>query len=253
EQPRRRPDQSPGQEPLKYGDVFNVSGELASRPVAPRDAATAQAAENLVLGETQRGGPAAVMQSAATYNERARLVGHRDATKVAREEGVSVTEGINPDGNRVVTEHVGCGPICGTAFADGSPGGALDRDAITIGEALEATALSAGDEPIDKSDAAAIQAAEMKATGRTEIDPGGVAAMAQYAASVNPRDVNKKKLGDVLQDATQKLPADKVVTREDAKAVIGAEIRNSPTMSTTRGGVAESLAAAARLNQNTGK
>lgn len=56
-----------------------------------------------------------------------------------------------------------------------------------------------------------------------------------------------------MKDATQKLPADKVVTREDAKAVIGAEIRNSPTMSTTRGGVAESLAAAARLNQNTGK
>ncbi|KAH0978390.1 hypothetical protein GBA52_028109, partial [Prunus armeniaca] len=73
EQPRRRPDQSSGQEPLKYGDVFNVSGELASRPVAPGDAATAQAAENLVLGETQRGGPAAVMNSAATYNERAGL------------------------------------------------------------------------------------------------------------------------------------------------------------------------------------
>ncbi|CAL2280833.1 unnamed protein product [Prunus armeniaca] len=135
----------------------------------------------------------------------------------------------------------------------GSPGGVLDRDAITIGEALEATALSAGDKPIDRSDAAVIQAAEMKATGRTEIAPGGVAAMAEYAASVNPRDVNKTKLGDVLEDATQKLPADKVVTREDAKAVIGAEMRNSPTMSTTGGGVAESLAAAARLNQNTGK
>ncbi|XP_008235307.1 PREDICTED: late embryogenesis abundant protein D-34-like [Prunus mume] len=256
EQPRRRPDQSSGLEPLKYGDVFNVSGELASRPVAPRDAATAQAAENLVLGETQRGGPAAVMHSAATYNERARLVGHKDATEVAREEGVSVTEGINPDGNRVVTEKVG-GQVVAQYVEPplpmGSPGGALDRDAITIGEALEATALSAGDKPIDKSDAAAIQAAEMKATGRTEIAPGGVAAMAEYAASVNPRDVNKTKLGDVLEDATQKLPADKVVTREDAKAVIGAEIRNSPTMSTTRGGVAESLAAASRLNQNTGK
>lgn len=52
-----------------------------------------------------------------------------------------------------------------------------------------------------------------------------------------------------MQDATQKLPADKPVTREDAKAVIGAEIRNSPNMATTPGGVAESLAAAARLNQ----
>lgn len=103
---RRRPDQSEVQEPIKYGDVFNVSGELADRPVAPRDAATAQAAENLVLGENPRGGPAAVMQSAATYNERFGLVGHLDSTKVAREEGVTVTETINPDGNRVVTEKV---------------------------------------------------------------------------------------------------------------------------------------------------
>lgn len=80
-----------------------------------------------------------------------------------------------------------------------SPGGALDRDAITIGEALEASALTAGDKPIEQSDAAAIQAAEMRATGRNEIAPGGAAAVAQYAASVNPRDVNKTKLGDVLE------------------------------------------------------
>ncbi|KAL6271615.1 hypothetical protein ACE6H2_028526 [Prunus campanulata] len=196
--------------------------------------------------------PISYWLSAATYNERARLIGDRDAT----EEGVSVTERINPDGNRVVTEKVG-GQVVAQCVEPplpmGSPGGALDRDAITIGEALEATALSAGDKPIDESDAAAIQAAEMKATGRTEIAPDGVAAMAQYAASVNPRDVNKTKLGDVLEDATQKLQADKVVTREVAKSVIGAEIRNSPTMSTTRGGVAESPAAAARLNQNTGE
>lgn len=81
-----------------------------------------------------------------------------------------------------------------------SPGGALDRDAITIGEALEVSALTAGDKPIEQSDAAAMQAAEMRATGRNEIAPGGVAlaAVAQYAASVNPRDVNKTKLGDVL-------------------------------------------------------
>ncbi|XP_050141205.1 late embryogenesis abundant protein D-34-like [Malus sylvestris] len=128
-----------------------------------------------------------------------------------------------------------------------SPGGSLDRDAITIGEALEVSALTAGNKPIEQSDAAAIQAAEMRATGPNEIAPGGVAAVAQYAASVNPRDVNKTKL-----DATEKLPADKPVTREDAKAVIGAEIRNSPNMATTPGGVVESLAAAAGLNQNGG-
>lgn len=40
------------------------------------------------------------------------------------------------------------------------------------------------------------------------------------------------------------------MTREDAEGVIGAELRNNPNMSTTPGGVAASMAAAARLNQN---
>lgn len=122
----------------------------------------------------------------------------------------------------------------------------LEDDAITIGEALEATALSAGDKQIDQSDAAAIQAAEMRATGSSEISPGGLAAVAQYAVSANAREA-ETKLADVLEDATQKMGADKAVTREDAKAIIGAEVRN---MSTTPGGIAESMAAAARLNQN---
>lgn len=133
-----------------------------------------------------------------------------------------------------------------------SPGGpaVLDQDAITIGEALEATALSAGDKPVDQSDAAAIQAAEMRATGNSEISPRGLAAIAQYAVSANAREALKTKLADVLEGATQKMGGDKPVTREDAKAIIGAEIRNNPNMSTTPGGIAESMAAAARLNQN---
>ncbi|VAI36635.1 unnamed protein product [Triticum turgidum subsp. durum] len=32
--------------PIKYGDVFDVSGELAAQPVAPRDAAMLQSTEN---------------------------------------------------------------------------------------------------------------------------------------------------------------------------------------------------------------
>lgn len=94
------------QDPIKYGDVFNVSGELASKPIAPRDAATMQAAENMVLGQTPRGGPAAVMQSAANVNERIGLVGHSDVSDVARDEGVTVTETV-VDGQRFVVESVG--------------------------------------------------------------------------------------------------------------------------------------------------
>ena len=42
--------------------------------------------------------------------------------------------------------------------SSGTPGRIPDRDAITIGEALEATALSVPDKPVDQGDAAAIQA-----------------------------------------------------------------------------------------------
>lgn len=72
---------------------------------------------------------------------------------------------------------------------------------ITIGEALEATVLTAGNRAVDYSDAAAIQAAEVRATGRTNIIPGGVAAAAQSAATRNARatrDEDKTKLAEVL-------------------------------------------------------
>ncbi|CAA3003602.1 Hypothetical predicted protein [Olea europaea subsp. europaea] len=75
------------------------------------------------------------------------------------------------------------------------------RGNITIGEALEATALTAGHKPVDYSDAAAIQAAEVRATGRANIVPGGIAAAAQSAATRNARmtrDEDKTKLGDIL-------------------------------------------------------
>jgi hypothetical protein len=72
---------------------------------------------------------------------------------------------------------------------------------VTIGEALEATVLTAGKKPVEWSDAAAIQAAEVRATGRTNIVPGGVAAAAQSAATHNSRiekDEDKTKLADIL-------------------------------------------------------
>ncbi|KAL1802711.1 hypothetical protein ACET3Z_031358 [Daucus carota] len=127
------------------------------------------------------------------------------------------------------------------------------RGEITIGEALEATALTSGNKAVDYSDAAAIQAAEVRATGRTNIVPGGVAAAAQSAATRNARLTQyeeKTKLSEVLADAASKLPSDKPVTRRDAEGVIGAELRNDPNITTHPGGVAASLVAAARINQS---
>lgn len=103
EQPRRP---QAGQDPIKYGDVLPVSGDLAQKPITPEDAAMMQSAESRVLGQTQPGGVAAVMQSAATRNEQAGIVGHKDVTDVAGDRGVTVTETQVP-GRRIITESVG--------------------------------------------------------------------------------------------------------------------------------------------------
>ena len=112
EQPRRPSGQQAAgggggeQGAVRYGDVFPaVSGGLAEKPIAPQDAATMQSAENLVFGQTLRGGPAAAMQSAATTNERMGVVGHDQATGATAVQGVTVSETRVP-GGRIVTEFV---------------------------------------------------------------------------------------------------------------------------------------------------
>lgn len=60
--------------------------------------------------------------------------------------------------------------------------------------------MRAGDEPIDTSDASAIQSAEKRANRGSPTKPGGLAATAQAAAVLNPRvdDYAKTTLSDVL-------------------------------------------------------
>lgn len=92
------------------------------------------------------------------------------------------------------------------AIFEQSGGGGGRGGAITIGEALVATAMRAGQKPMDRSDAAAIQAAEVKAIGRINIVAGGVAAAAQSAASLNARATSteeKKKLANILTVISQ--------------------------------------------------
>ncbi|GAB4841594.1 hypothetical protein Ancab_022308 [Ancistrocladus abbreviatus] len=246
----------PEQETIKYGDIFTVSGGLANKTVAPQDAAAMQSAEDQMLGKTMKGGPAAVMQSAATKNVQAGVVKPGAVSDAVENEGVTIRKS-EVDGTRLVTEAIGdevVGQYAEPARAPiRTPAAALARDSITIGEALEATALSAGDKPVNQSDAAAILAAEARAIGSNETPPGGVGAEAQSAATWNARTMraeDKSTIADVLGDATTKLQDDKVATMRDAEDVIAAEIRNSPKMATALGGVGESLATAARLNQS---
>lgn len=99
---------------------------------------------------------------------------------------------------RVVGEY----EMPGSSAASVGGGGERRRDSgMTIGQALEATARTAGNKPVDRSDAAAIQAAEARATRTNMVASGGVAAAAQAAADANARvtrDEDKIKLADVL-------------------------------------------------------
>lgn len=106
QQPQRPQAGEAQADPIKFGDVFPiVQGELARESIKPQDAAMMQSAENLVMGQTQKGGPAAVMQSSATKNEQAGLVGHGDASDLPADRGVTVTETDLP-GRRMITETV---------------------------------------------------------------------------------------------------------------------------------------------------
>ncbi|KAF7041270.1 hypothetical protein CFC21_051089 [Triticum aestivum] len=252
---------------VRYGDVFlAVTGGLAEKPVAPQDAATMQSAENLVFGETIKGGPAATMQSAAMRNERMGVVGHDQATDATAEQGVTVSETCVP-GGRIVTEFVAGQVVSQYLAPDGADparGAAGDDTKMTIGEALEAAGYAAGDRPVEHSDAAAIQAAKVRATGQDVYIPGDLAAQAQSAADANlwaARDEEKAKLGEVLsnataklvahkeRNATAKLVADKEVESDDAARVASAETRNKDDKTVRPGGIAASVAAAARLNK----
>ncbi|KAL8481770.1 hypothetical protein ACS0TY_028066 [Phlomoides rotata] len=218
-QPRKPQAGGQQDEPIKYGDVFPVSGDLAKQPVAPKDAAVMQSAETRMQGQTQKRGPAA----ASTVND------------------------IPPSFDLLLREDVV------RHYIHAKPaGGDAQQTVSTIGEALEAAAQTAGNKPVDHSDAAAIQAAECRATGSNLISPGGLAAVAQSAAAYNDGligDEGKVKLRDILTGVATKFPADKAVTREDAEEIMSAELRNDPEMKMHPGGVAESVTAAATKNE----
>ncbi|KAE8660658.1 Late embryoproteinsis abundant protein D-34 [Hibiscus syriacus] len=243
---RPQPDQGSDQLAINYGDVFDVSGGLASTPIAPRDAATMLAAETQVLGKPLDAGAAAVMYSAAAANITTGVVGPDEGNEMVEREGVAVSKSRDARGKLVVNEAIADKMLCEYRYnpydvrgitlspapapnirdeqwkAPSSnptptpPIGAVDRSGgnITVGEALEATTLS----------------------------------IAQAAATFNDRqacDHNMITISDVLSDATQKLPLDKAVTAEDAAAVKGVEEREKPDMVATPGGVDETLETAA--------
>ncbi|BBN16476.1 hypothetical protein MPTK1_7g06630 [Marchantia polymorpha subsp. ruderalis] len=246
------------QRPVTYGDVFPESGRqgepVASQPVTLEDAALMQSAESLAFGRTQKAGAASAMQAAASRNVDRGLV-DRNAHSLLSEYGMSVTQTSIP-GVTMDISYVAGSPVQGSTIPTPTDPGIINIDAVTIGEALEAAAVGAGDKVIDESDARAILSAEARATGVSKPVRGGVGSVAQSAAELNHRVVNASEqttLADVLMDATVALPADKVVTHADAEKVIQAEMRCKPhSEGLAAGGVAAAIAAAADLNERHG-
>lgn len=110
---------------------------------------------------------------------------------------------------------------------------------------------------MDLADAAAAQAAEMRATGLRGNVRGGVAARAQQARETNAKraaeDGDKQvTLRDVVCGAAgAPMPADKVATREDAQMVAAAAARNVGKGAGAGGGgaIADAVVAAADMNE----
>ncbi|KAK3121513.1 hypothetical protein QOZ80_8BG0654970 [Eleusine coracana subsp. coracana] len=109
EQQHGQPQQQQG--PIKYGDAFNVQGELAGQPIVPQDAAAMRSAEQSVPGvlvpQEKGGGFSAggFMESAAQYNQAVGAVQPGQASEAAAKQGINITQDPVP-GGRIVTEFV---------------------------------------------------------------------------------------------------------------------------------------------------
>ncbi|KAG0564876.1 hypothetical protein KC19_8G146900 [Ceratodon purpureus] len=236
--------------PVTYGNILGAKEKLGSDVVMPEDAALMQSAEARTFGQTQDGA-GSVMQAAAEENVKAGFVKKGDHSEVA-EEGVIAQEILVP-GAEIDLEYVAGQPVMAHVTPTPTDSFFIAPDAITIGDALEAAAVGAGDRPVEKSDARAIQSAVQRATGATPT-AGGLVAAAMSAADLNLRvpTADKTTLEDILMDASIDLEVDKVVTQEDAAKVLDAELRGSPTGEPHPGGVAAAVQAAADINEQAG-
>ncbi|OAO95705.1 hypothetical protein AXX17_AT5G52220 [Arabidopsis thaliana] len=130
---------------------------------------------------------------------------------------------------------------------------ALIGRSTTLTEALKAASMNVGHKPVETTDVAAIKEVETRAIGGDIESDGGVTAVASKAVARNQKigkDNEKTNLGDVIAEIDVKVTRDREVTSEDAEAVIRAELNHSPFNNIIPGGVAESVAAAYKLNHD---
>ncbi|XP_065041376.1 late embryogenesis abundant protein D-34-like [Musa acuminata AAA Group] len=197
----------------------------------------------------QRVGPGDVYpvhgDPAARVQREEALSGNRDPG----EPGLAVTETDLP-GQRLITTVSG-GQVV-SQFAVPAPSEAKGAgDEVTIGQALKAAGMTAGDRPVGRANKAAVQVAEVRATGLGGPLAGGLGSAAAEANARVGNAAQRATIGDVLADAAARLPADKAVTREDAERVRAAEETNyegGEDREQEEGGVAAAVMAASGIN-----
>lgn len=213
------------QRPITYGDVFeHVQGELASQPITVEDAALMQSAETVNQGKTQKGGAASTMQSAADTNVNVGVVDPK-AHSNAAEQGFGMRSMVI-DGKVLQEQFVGEHQVANRRTFIPTFAQAAAAEGITIGEALQEAASNDPLKVVEEKTARAIQSAEARATGIPAGLKEGPGATAQSAAQKNAQGRENITLSQVLSDATEKMPFDKVVTQEDVektKRVEGSE------------------------------
>ncbi|KAF4367832.1 hypothetical protein G4B88_003311 [Cannabis sativa] len=200
EQPRKP---QSDQEPIKYGDVFIVSDELADKPISPAE--MMQNSESITLGQAQNESSGFVVNH--EYGEPSRATGEAPLSEMS---AITIGEALETtaktigykavdqnDAAAIEAAEARCiGSDSNVVIAGGLTGLAHESCAITIGEALEATAKTLGHKadasaklPADKratqKDAEGVVKAELLNNPVPMTKPGGVAACVKTAATLN--------------------------------------------------------------------
>ncbi|CAG7880172.1 unnamed protein product [Brassica rapa] len=172
----------------------------------------------------------------------------------ASKDGASSFTNISVEEHFSVSQSTSGGQFVGPTEEISTAADALIGRSATLTEALKAAAINVGHKPVETTDLAAIKELEARATGGKIESGDSVTSMANEAVARNKKigkeDDKKIRLRDIVAEIDVKVTRDRSVTSEDAEAVVQAELNHSPYNHVIPGGVAESVAAAYKLNRS---
>ncbi|KAI3408242.1 uncharacterized protein J3R85_020418 [Psidium guajava] len=195
--------------------VASVEGELADKPLALKNAALKQTAENLTLGQVQKGAAATAMQSAATQ--------HDSVNEIVAERGGNVAASDLP-GLRLIVESIG---------------------RQVLGQYSQQAPLEAGPlVPENKNRPSGDGDSTVGGPNHDWRSPGSHSSDGRRRACGRENEVGRCFIGG----ASSKLPSDKPAMHADAEGVTAAEMRNDPFLTAHPVGVATNSGSGGQIN-----